>query len=412
MFVITNRKNQRLPVKVWLDNEEQLDPGCLQQALNAASLPFAHSHIAVMPDAHEGYGVHIGCVFAADGAIVPNAVGVDIGCGVAFVQTNIPVALLRQPTPGGSLAQSLVGAIMRSVPTGFSHHRQPQKCRTLDRLKNDPKVYQEYHVPELAGEIDRGYYQIGTLGGGNHFIELQEDEDGMTGIMIHTGSRNFGYKICGHFNRVAKALDSGGFAVPREWDLACLPVDSEAGQMYIRWMQLALDFARENRAAILARVKEILYDQVERYTGFRDIAETLELNCHHNYAGRETHFGKEVWVHRKGAIRARKGEPGIIPGAMGSFSYLVEGLGNPDSFHSCSHGAGRKMSRNQAMAQYTVAEVVSDLQQQGVVLGKQKKKDVPEEARFVYKDIDAVMAQQSDLVLPVKRLRTVAVVKG
>jgi len=413
VFIIYDQIVQRLPVKVWLDNMNQLEPGCVQQALHAANLPFAFRHVAVMPDAHEGYGVHIGCVFAADGVIVPNAVGVDIGCGMAFVQTNIPAALLQVDTPSGSLAQSVVGSIMRTVPAGFAHHKTPQRCQALDRVNNDARAGREYHVNELAAELERGYFQVGTLGGGNHFIELQEDEAGLVGIMIHSGSRNFGYKVCGHFNKLARTLNERrGSAVPGEWDLAYLPVDSAEGQMYIRWMQLALDFARENRASMLTTVKEILYHQVEKTTGFADIEETFAVNCHHNYADREDHFGRIVWVHRKGAIRARAGELGIIPGAMGSYSYIVEGLGNPESFQSCSHGAGRRMSRKQASGKFAVEEVVSDLKRLGVTLGKQKKKDIPEEARFAYKDIDLVMSQQSDLVRPVKRLRTVAVVKG
>lgn len=200
-------------------------------------------------------------------------------------------------------------------------------------------------------------------------------------------------------------------ALPGEYNLAFLPVDTEEGRSYMEWMNLALDFARENRERMLERVMGILGKWVEKATEYR-VSYSNRINCHHNYAALEEHYGREVWVHRKGAIRAGKDELGIIPGAMGSFSYLVKGLGNPESFQSCSHGAGRKYSRTGAKQRYSVEEVLNDLKECRVVLGKHKKSDVAEESRFAYKDIDFVIQNELDLVKSVKKLRTVGVVKG
>lgn len=410
MFVLYDHGKQRVPVKVWLEGREELEEECLEQALRLANLPFAFHHVALMPDTHAGYGMPIGGILATDGVIVPNAVGVDIGCGMASLQTNIPAKLLTETmTPSGSLLQLIIGAIMREIPTGFSRHSSPCPCRTLDRTPSSVLL----KAPELFPELDAGYYQIGTLGGGNHFIEIQADQDGYVALMLHSGSRNFGYKVCEHFNRKAAELDARWCsAVPAEWNLAFLPADSEEGQQYIAWMKLAQEFAAENRERMLSVVEGLLRALVEKYTGFTQIGERAVLNCHHNYATIEHHFGRDVWVHRKGAIRVREGEWGIVPGAMGSKSYIVRGLGNADSFQSCSHGAGRRMSRKKAMENYQTDDVIRDLREQGVVLGKRKKDDVAEECRWAYKDIDGVMARQGDLVEPVQEFRTLAVVKG
>jgi len=411
MFTIFNDSEQLVPIKVWLPNEDDLDETCLQQALNLSNLPFAFRHIALMPDTHTGYGMPIGGIFASSEVIIPNAVGVDIGCGMGFIHTNVPIKVLRETkTPNGSLAQYFVGQIMRSVPQGFEHHKQKQQSEFLN---NYPvKQLYNYGVKHLP-KIDEAHYQIGTLGGGNHFIELQEDEEGFLGIMVHTGSRNLGYKIANYFNRLAKTLNKKmGSAVPPQFDLAYLPINSEEARGYIGWMNFALEFAKHNRALIIGRVQDIVFDGLKRFAGIDDIKITMEVNAHHNYAAFENHFGRDVWVHRKGAIRAGKDEYGIIPGAMGSFSYIVKGKGNPESFCSCSHGAGRVMSRSEAVKQFSVQEVVEDLKSQNVVLGKLKRSDVAEESRWAYKDIETVISYQQDLVEPVLRLRTAAVVKG
>ncbi|WP_033164300.1 RtcB family protein [Clostridium sp. KNHs205] len=410
MFVIANKETDH-PIKIWLDGEKSIDETCLKQAYNLSRLPFLHQWVALMPDTHAGMGMPIGGVIAAKDVIVPNAVGVDIGCGMAFVGTNILVEEIKDiKTGSGSLIQAIISDILRNVPVGFNHHKHPQPCNTLERAFEELEKYEAN--AELLGQLEAGYFQVGTLGGGNHFIELQEDEEGYLGIMIHSGSRNFGKQVCDAFHQTARELNSKWqSSVPDEYRLAFLPVETKEGKQYINWMNLALDFAEENRLRMMLAVKAILDKWVGKYTNLT-LEYNMEINCHHNYASLEQHYGKEVWVHRKGATRAREGELAVIPGAMGSYSYVVEGLGNEMSFHSSSHGAGRRYSRKGAMENFTAEEVMVDLQKQGVVLGKHNKKDVAEESRFAYKDIDEVMENQKDLVKPVKRLKTVGVVKG
>lgn len=411
LFTIFNQREQRLPIKVWLPDQNHLEDECLQQALNLANLPFALKHVALMPDTHAGYGMPIGGVLATEDVIIPNAVGVDIGCGMVFTQTNVRAEVLKEAkAPGGNLARYLVTEIMQAVPQGFEHHKEKQKSRFLDKYPV-ARLYR-YGADQLPKK-DEAYVQLGTLGGGNHFIELQEDEEGLLGIMVHTGSRNFGFKVANFFNRLAKDLNKrAGSKVPSHFDLAYLPVDSPEGKGYIGWMTFALEFARQNRQRIMDRVKEIVVQGLERYAGMRDVQFFRDVNAHHNYAAKETHFGREVWVHRKGAISARKGEPGIIPGAMGSYSFIVEGLGNPESFHSASHGAGRVMGRKEAVRQFSVEEVLADFARKDMVLGKKHRRDTAEEYYKAYKNIEDVMAYQRDLVKPILKLKTVAVVKG
>ncbi|HEX3047878.1 MAG TPA: RtcB family protein [Bacillota bacterium] len=412
MFVIYQQENQRVPVKVWLKEQSELEPECQGQAMHLANLPFAFKHVALMPDTHTGYGMPIGGVLATDGVIIPNAVGVDIGCGMGFVHTNIPASILKTvDTSSGKLARQITGAIMREVPVGFAHHKEAQACAALDLFQ--PEHLDDQITAELLEEIEAGYYQVGTLGGGNHFIELQEDEAGHLSIMLHSGSRNFGYKICRYFNQRAKELNRDWFAsVLPQWDLAFLPVDSPAGQAYIEWMNLALDFAKENRQLMMERVKNLVFNCVKKYAGITGIEVDLEVNAHHNYAAIENHFGRNVWVHRKGAIRAREEEWGIIPGAMGSYSYIVKGLGNPESFQSCSHGAGRKMGRKEAERQFRYEDVLEDLQRQEITLGTPNRSKITDECRWAYKEIDQVIANESDLVEPVMKVKTVAVIKA
>lgn len=411
MYVIYDKEQNRHPIKVWLQATDCLEEGCLQQAVNLSNLPFIHKWVALMPDTHMGKGMPIGGVIAADGVVIPNAVGVDIGCGMAYIQTNVAADLLKHTnTANGSMLQGIIGDILRNIPVGFKHHKQRQASRVIDEALANQDRYT--YAAKLLPEIESGYYQVGTLGGGNHFIELQEDENGLTGIMLHSGSRHLGHQICRFFHNEAKEHNKKWFAsVPPEYQLAFLPVDSREGAAYIGWMQLALAFAQENREQMLAAVTAIVDKWVSRFTGSRPEYANY-INCHHNYAALENHYGKNVWVHRKGAIRARTGDTGIVPGAMGSFSYLVEGHGNAESFHSCSHGAGRLMSRTQAKGTFPVEAVMTDLKSCGVVLGKNNKADVAEESRFAYKDIDTVIANELDLMTPVKKLRTIGVVKG
>ena len=410
MFVIENEA-AKVPVKVWLPDESYADDICLEQANNLANLPFLHKWVSLMPDTHAGMGMPIGGVIAAEGVIIPNAVGVDIGCGMAFTGTDIKIEAVRDIMTGnGTLIQGIIGDILRNIPVGFNHHKHMQSCVTLDAALEE---YEKYETDtELSGQIEAGYYQVGTLGGGNHFIEIQEDEDGCLGIMIHSGSRHFGKQICDFFHKKARELNQKWYSsVPDYLRLAFLPVDSEEGRRYIDWMNLALDFAAENRSKMMYATRAIIEKWLGKHTAL-SFNYTEEINCHHNYAAIEHHYGKNVWVHRKGATRARAGELAVIPGAMGSYSYVVEGLGEETSFCSSSHGAGRQYSRKGAMEKFSVDEVMIDLKEQGVILGKHNKNDVPEESRFAYKDIDMVMENQKDLVKPVKKLKTVGVVKG
>ncbi len=399
------------PIKIWLEEEQDLEESCLEQALHLAQLPFLHKWVCLMPDTHTGMGMPIGGVIAAKGVVIPNAVGVDIGCGMAYVKTSIPVKALKETMTGsGNLVQGIVGDILRNIPVGFAHHKTPMPCYTLDRAMEELSLYEA--DSELLGQLEAGYFQVGTLGGGNHFIELQEDEEGFLSVMLHSGSRHFGKSVCDYFHQKAREQNCRWYSqVPDEYRLAFLPVDTPEGRQYLNWMNLSMDFARENREKLMLAVKAVLEKWIGRYTDL-ELKYEEEINCHHNYAALENHFGENVWVHRKGAVRARKGELTVIPGAMGSYSYVVRGLGNPESFCTSSHGAGRAYSRRGAMEAFSCEEVMVDLKNQGVILGKKNKKDVAEESRFAYKDIDRVMENQKDLVEPVRRLRTIGVVKG
>lgn len=411
MFVISDLQDQKFPVKVWLSDRDEIEGECLSQIHNLSRLPFLHKWIALMPDVHAGKGMPIGGVIATDGVIIPNAVGVDIGCGMAFLQTNIEARLLAETmTKSGSLLQCIIGDILRNIPVGFAHQKDKQECKAVDEALGNIAKYKS--VEKLVPEIEDGYYQVGTLGGGNHFIELQVDDEGLVCIMLHSGSRHLGHKICDHFHNVARELNSKWHSsVPDEYRLAYLPVDTEEGQSYISYMNMALAFAQENRAKMLDKVMELFTRWCEKTLNCKPEYSNL-INCHHNYAAFENHYGKDVWVHRKGAIRVMDGELGIVPGAMGSYSYIVSGKGCNESFNSCSHGAGRRLSRTKAKETYSVEEVILDLKESGVVLGKNKKSDVAEECRFSYKDIEAVIANEADLIDVVKRLSTLGVVKG
>ncbi len=410
MFVIFN-ENTAYPIKTWLSGIDRMEESCLEQAYHLSNLPFLHKWVCLMPDTHTGKGMPIGGVIATKDVIIPNAVGVDIGCGMVFVATDVKYEEIKDIKVGSaSVMQSMIGGIMRSVPVGFESHKQKQESAVLDRALDNMEKYEANH--RLTHLIDEGYFQVGTLGGGNHFIELQVDEEGYLCIMIHSGSRHLGKEICDYFHNKARELNQRWYSrVPDEYRLAFLPVQTDEGKSYINWMTLALDYAFENRERMLEKTCEVVKEHMKRYAGLT-VSFTDKINCHHNYASLENHYDANVWVHRKGATRVRLGERAVIPGAMGSYSYVVEGRGNEESFCTSSHGAGRAYSRSGAMKAFTTEQVMVDLKEQGVTLGKRKKNDVAEECRFAYKDIDEVMAQQTDIVTPVRKLKTVGVVKG
>lgn len=386
MFTITT---ERIPILVW---GLSVDDATLAQTRNLANLPFAFHHIALMADAHVGYGMPIGGVLAAEGHIIPHAVGLDIGCGVRAWRTNIPAAELLPRR------EALLQSVARSVPQGFDWHHESQAHRT-DLFGSVPDV------PALTAEIAKAEKQVGSLGGGNHFIELQEDPDGIAWVMIHSGSRNVGKQIAEHFDRLAIDLNERhGAPVPREWGLAYFALESAEGRDYLAAMNWCLRFAKENRRLMAESV------QADLNRIFTDVTPEPALDVHHNYAALETHFGREVMVHRKGAVRAVGTV--FIPGSMGTPSYVAEGLAHPDSFESCSHGAGRAMGRNAAVRTIPKQQVLDDLAGRGVVLVKHHVKDVAEEAPQAYKNIEDVMRWQADLVTPKVKLRPIGVLKG
>lgn len=395
---------ERVPIKMWLDD---LEDSALQQAKNLANLPFVYKWVALMPDSHTGFGVPIGSVVATNKVIMIGAVGVDIGCGMAFLPTNIPVDLLYKDTGTvGPLIKGILGNIKRNVPVGFEHHKTKQPCAALDIALEK----YEHLSGDLLSEIERGYFQVGTLGSNNHFLEIQKDENDLLCIMLHSGSRNFGKKICDYFTKIAKELNAYWYSsVDPKLDLHFLPMDSTEGIAYFDWMNLALDFAAENRQRMMQECVSVVLNMVKKYDGFSGIELGEQVNIHHNYAAMEHHYGQNVLVHRKGATRATEKTIGIIPGSMGTNSYIVQGLGNPESFMSCSHGAGRRMGRKEAVR--TLDFETEKKKLEGISTGMTNKNKLAE-APGSYKDIFQVMNDQKDLVKIVKTLRPVASIKG
>lgn len=376
-----------VPIKLWL---EAVEPEALQQARDIAALPFAFKHIAIMPDCHTGFGMPIGGVLAARDFIVPNAVGVDIGCGVRALKfKNLKRSDLELENIRRILAE-----LRTLIPVGFAHHNQAQNWQGFSRAP-DSAVIQH--------ELDSARRQLGTLGGGNHFIELQAADDGVVYAMIHSGSRNFGFKVAAEYHKRAVAICEKQHRLPPQKELASLPFDSREGQEYFDAMNFCLDFARENRRQMMETLVRCVQNTVPQAHA------TEEIDVHHNYAALETHFGRELLVHRKGAIRAAAGQTGIIPGSMGTPSYITRGLGNPESFLSSSHGAGRKMGRKQAMRSLDLA--AEQQRMRGIAHSLKSKQDL-DEAPSAYKDIEAVMRDQQDLTEIMVRLTPLGVIKG
>ncbi|MEN8136740.1 MAG: RtcB family protein [Thermodesulfobacteriota bacterium] len=383
---------EKTPIKLWLDNVE---PTTMEQARNLANLPFVFKHVAVMPDAHLGYGMPIGGVMATEEMVIPNAVGVDIGCGMCAVKTSLS-------TISTDKLKGVLAEIRRTVPLGFKHHPKKQKQALMPKIKEG----QLADLTIIAQEYQNAMTQLGTLGGGNHFIEIQKGNDGHIWLMIHSGSRNLGFKVANYYNRLAINLNHQWKSkIPAKWQLAFLPIASEAGRTYLNEMRYCVEFAYANRklmmdrvqAALLSVVQPVFFDQL--------------INIAHNYAALETHYHKQVMVHRKGATRAKAGEIGIIPGSQGSPSYLVRGKGNPESFASCAHGAGRRMGRKQAQHQLDLAGEQKKLDDQGIIHTIRSTRDL-DEAAGAYKNIDQVMDNQLDLVEVLVELRPLAVIKG
>jgi len=391
-------------VKMWTRGVP-VESKAKDQLANTARMPFVFKHLAAMPDVHVGIGATVGSVLATKGAIIPAAVGVDIGCGMMATQTTLTASDLPE-----SLGK-LRSRIERAVPHGFitipgrsvkgawsvAPDSVLTRWRTLaDRL--DP-IVEKY--PRLKPK--KPHEQLGTLGGGNHFIEICLDTEQTVWVMLHSGSRGIGNLIGQTFIDLARGDMKTHFINLPDRDLAYFAEGTEHFDDYVEAMHWAQDYAAENRRAMMDAVLRVLREELKPFQ-----LGAVAVNCHHNYTARETHFGEDVLVTRKGAVRAGRGELGIIPGSMGARSYIVRGLGNAESFESCSHGAGRRMSRIEARKRFTVDQHVAATE--GVEC--RKDADVIDETPAAYKDIDAVMEAQRDLVEIVHTLKQVVCVKG
>lgn len=381
------------PIWLW---DESIEQGALDQLHNIAKLPFIHGHgVASMADAHWGNGTAVGSVIATRGAVIPSSVGVDIGCGMNAVRLGLKASDLPD-----NLA-ALRHSIERSVPVGFGEHNDAKFGADVQIGKFIDLNIKHWNDDRLIQKI---YKQIGTLGGGNHFIEVCIDESQDVWIMLHSGSRGIGNIIGKRFIERAKLLMEKFYITLPDKELAYLPEGTADFLDYIESVNWAQNYALKNREVMMnAVIKDI------RHTLKREVTITQEaINCHHNYIALENHFGQNVYVTRKGAIRARKGDLGIIPGSMGAKSYIVEGRNSYDSYHSCSHGAGRAMGRKEAGRRFTVDDLVKATE------GVECKKDssVLDEIPMAYKNIDEVMAKQADLVDIKHTLKQVLCVKG
>lgn len=387
------------PIKSWAS---LIEDAALTQVKNLAQLPFiAQNGVALMPDVHAGIGSTVGSVIATNKAVIPAAVGVDIGCGMNAVRTSLKASDLPD-----SLT-TIRHQIERDVPLGNASH-----TRDLDQRKE--AFYKRFGpfpegVQRVAGNMrqsvaEKAAPQLGSLGSGNHFIEVCVDENQDVWVMLHSGSRGIGNIIGRHYIELAKREMERWLITLPDQDLAYLPEGSQHFDDYLQAVSWAQDYAMENRRVMMDAVLAALKRRVSK--PFELTAEAI--NCHHNYVERESHFGQNLWVTRKGAIRAREGDLGIIPGSMGQRSYIVRGKGNPESYCSCSHGAGRVMSRTAAKNYFTVA----DLEQQTEGVECRKDAAVLDEIPGAYKNIDEVMANQTDLIEVVHELKAVLCVKG
>ncbi len=381
------------PVKIWTDNVEE---SAMRQIENLTTLPFLFHHLAIMPDVHAGMGMPIGGVLACKNAVIPNAVGVDIGCGMCAVKTNWKV----NEIPTTVIRKEIMAGIRKRIPLGMDHHKEAQDERYL------PEGHDIDKLEVVKRRQNSIRYEVGTLGGGNHFIELQRDEEDTLWIMIHSGSRNLGKQVGDFYNHIAKTLNTRYYSVVSpDIQLPFLAAETKEFGMYWNEMKYCIDFAFCNRKLMMERIEEVLADSL------KGIEFEPMINIAHNYAAYEHHFGENVIVHRKGATLAREGVTGIIPGSQGTASYIVEGLGNPDSFCSCSHGAGRVLSRKMAIKTLDMQQELAQLEAKGIIHAIRSQNDM-QEASGAYKDIEEVIANELDLVKVKTRLLPVAVIKG
>jgi tRNA-splicing ligase RtcB len=388
----------RVPVKVYTG---EVEAAARQQLVNISRLPIVHHHVAAMPDVHLGIGATVGSVIPTLRAIIPAAVGVDIGCGMIATRLSLTANDLDEKK-----LQKIFNQISRDVPVGFDQHDERDvRSHAVKPFQKGLKRILEKHpgIQKRVGKRSDWTRQLGTLGGGNHFIEVCLDEAGGVWAMLHSGSRGIGNAIGSYFIELArKDSERNNIALP-DRDLAYFPEGAQHFGDYVAAVGWAQDYARANRAEMM----DLVIESMRRHLpSFEATAEAV--NCHHNYVEREAHYGEQVWLTRKGAIRAREGELGIIPGSMGARSYIVRGKGSAESFSSCAHGAGRRMSRNAAHKSFSIEDLMK--QTEGVIC--RKDKGVLDEIPGAYKDIDEVMANQSDLVDVVHTLKQVVCVKG
>jgi len=384
----------RVPIKIWSDLN-QVESQAMDQLVNTANLLCVYKHIAVMPDVHVGIGATVGSVIPTKDAIIPAAVGVDIGCGMLALKTQYTSDILE-----GRL-KKIRDKIEAYVPVGPTQHRSPLKgAETWPGWKEAAECHRG--VQDL---MKKARAQLGTLGGGNHFIELCLDTEDAVWIMLHSGSRHIGKSLADRHINSAKSLMRQNLISLPDPNLAYLTKGTKEFQSYWHDLTWAQEYAYQNRQLMLELVMKAVQEGLGRQ---EPIKSQLLVNCHHNYVALEHHFGEDVFVTRKGAVRAQEGDYGIIPGSMGTRSFIVKGKGNPDSFNSCSHGAGRRMSRTEAKRRFTT----EDLCQQTAGVECRKDQGVVDEIPHAYKDIATVMNQQSDLVEIVAELKQVLCVKG
>lgn len=390
--------DSRVPVHVYTDD---LDASARAQLLNIANLPIVYHHVAAMPDVHMGIGATVGSVIATREAIIPAAVGVDIGCGMSAARLSLNAEQLPDSL------KRVRAAIEKAVPVGFNQHRSPTvKAREVSLLSRDLALIVDRHpdIQKMQKRFDETWArQLGSLGGGNHFIELCLDEADDVWIMLHSGSRGIGNAIGRYFIALAKQDMSKHLSNLPDKDLAYFREGAAHFDDYVEAVLWAQEYARRNRDEMMRLIVKALEPELPTFTVTRSA-----INCHHNYVAEETHFGMRVFVTRKGAIRAGREDLGIIPGSMGACSYIVRGRGNGDAFESCAHGAGRRMSRSRARREFDI----DMLRRQTRGVECRIHKSVLDESPGAYKDIDAVMANQSDLVDIEHRLKQIVCVKG
>jgi len=390
-----------IPIKIWSDLSS-VESAAIDQLTNTANLPFVFKHVAAMPDVHLGKGATVGSVIATKGAVCPAAVGVDIGCGMMAARTDLDPKVVQDKITAIRLS------IERSIPVGMdSNNKITTSVENWKQWGNWEDLSVIGHKGKDTAEMfKRAKSQIGSLGGGNHFIEICIDTNNAVWVMLHSGSRNLGKVVAERHMDKAKDLMKQMFIHLSDPDLAYFAQGTQEFQNYVADVEWCQEYAAQNRREMMARVLKDLSYAVHGEPDAINV--DMKVNCHHNYIAKENHYGENVLITRKGAVRARVDDLGIIPGSMGTRSYIVRGLGNEESFCSCSHGAGRRMSRGEAKRRFTI----NDLQQQTAGVECRKDEGVLDEIPGAYKDIDEVMQNQTDLVEVVAQLRQIMCIKG